>query len=173
MLLVVKATDIAALELRKETAKYGKPKKARVFKTPVQKASDIIPIKSWPVWFTHKGITYRWVDGDWIRGHNLKGQQGVVFVDGGHHWVYDWIPKHEIWIEMNMRNGPRSDPRRTAEHEGMERKDMKETHADYEEGHGIATAIEGRIRRGEDPKELIHLVKHLIKLAKEIEEAAA
>jgi hypothetical protein len=185
MLLVIKAQDLAALEMKKETSKYSfhqkkakappkepKPKSAhrmRVFKSLV-KASDVIPVNKWPVWFKHHGLTYRWVDGDWIRNHELKGEQGVVFVDGGHHWVYSYIPKDEIWIEQNMRNGPLRDPRLTAAHERVERHDMNKTGADYEEGHGIATAIEGRIRRGEDPKELIHIVKHLIKLAKEIED---
>jgi len=177
-MLLIKARNLAAMEMAREKSKFGfKRKKARALKTDKPRAvfrkasgDTDIPYKDWPVWFKHHGITYRWSDGDWIRAHQLKGTEGVAYVDGGHHWVYPWIPKDEIWVERNMRRGPRRDPRRTAEHERIERHTMHKKHADYEEAHGLATAIEGRIRRGEDPEELLHLVRHLIHLAEEVEE---
>jgi nucleoside-diphosphate-sugar epimerase len=79
---------------------------------------------------TSEGIKVVEVDGNYVRDN--------VYVDwvlGGHHYVYDWIPEDEVWIENT--SSPH-DRKCNLFHELVERHLMKEHGWDYESAHSVA-----------------------------------
>jgi hypothetical protein len=65
------------------------------------------------------------------------------FIFGGHGYVYDYIPKNEIWLDDKMN--PQEIPY-IEKHERIERQLMQDG-ATYDEAHDIATAHDKRLRR--------------------------
>jgi hypothetical protein len=87
-----------------------------------------------------------YVDGEVVR-NKFKSD----FIEGGHGFVYQWIPNNEIWIEY----GPES----TKEapfillHEYVERTLMKYKKISYEKAHNIAAKVEFDKRPSQMSKE--------------------
>lgn len=59
---------------------------------------------------------------------------------GGHHYVFEYVPKNEIWISDQD-----TEPKKTMVHEYIEMKLMKEKGMSYAEAHQIASAAEGNL----------------------------
>jgi hypothetical protein len=78
------------------------------------------------------------VDGMYVRDHLY-----VDYVEGGHGYVYDWIPKDEIWVEKLADN---RDMWFNLQHEIYERNLMKNEGMDYEKAHGITAKREEKQR---------------------------
>ena len=78
------------------------------------------------------------VDGFDLRHHHTE------FELGGHGFVYDYIPKNEIWVE-DMKNV--EDRRKNLAHEIFEYTLMKYGKAGYETAHKCALSMEAAIRK--------------------------
>ena len=92
-----------------------------------------------------KGINVYIVDGDFVRS-NIN----VDFVEGGHHCVYDYIPKDEIWVE-NMEN--KEDEYYNFQHEVYEHNLMRANpNMSYNTAHDKAVKRETKQRHQLDPE---------------------
>jgi hypothetical protein len=80
------------------------------------------------------------VSGPYIRAHFY-----VDFVEGGHGYVYKWIPKDEIWIEDMEDN---IDEALNLSHEIYEYTLMKyvSTKKEYDKAHECSANFEGLVR---------------------------
>lgn len=86
----------------------------------------------------HQGI-----DIIYVRGDVVRRWIDPAFIFGGHHLVYRYIPKNEVWIDA--RQDPREAPF-TLLHELHERRSML-LGASYNEAHAKATEVEYAARR--------------------------
>ena len=88
--------------------------------------------------YKKKGVFIREVDGGIVRE-----KLDPYFVLGGHHLVYPYIPKGEIWLDAKM---PKDVLKYTLVHECVERT-LMERGANYDTAHDYATATEKEARR--------------------------
>ena len=88
---------------------------------------------------TVDGITV-WI----VDGHKVRDHFKTDFVEGGHGYVYPWIPKDEVWIDADVRPDER---RFVLAHEMHEREDMKDTGMGYQKAHRRAAEYEFKLRR--------------------------
>jgi len=84
------------------------------------------------------------VDGEYVRD-----ELSIEFALGGHHYVYDFIPEDEIWLEPTEHTRDIED---NLAHECYERKLMKYDKLTYEEAHSKASTFE-RDKREKEVKE--------------------
>lgn len=89
-------------------------------------------------------ITFSLVSGDMVhnafdpRWKNDKAEGEFI---GGHHYVFEFIPKNEVWIS-NLDNEPNS----TMVHEYTEMLLMRDERLNYEGAHTIALKVESLLR---------------------------
>lgn len=79
-------------------------------------------------------VTVWLVDGEKVRD-NWKSD----FMEGGHNYVYKWIPNNEIWIEDGLKD---KEIPFILIHEFVERTLMKEKKMKYDDAHNIAAKVE-------------------------------
>jgi len=77
-----------------------------------------------------------------VKGKDVRAQH-IEFVEGGHDLVYDWLPKHEVWID-NALSTEEYTP--VIIHELYERELMKKG-IPYSKAHKRANLVELRGRR--------------------------
>ena len=106
---------------------------------------ELVKIPEIPKTFLREqdGVKIYLVDGEVVRKDHIQ------YVAGGHGYVYDWIPKDEVWIDENQKNKP-EDMEATIRHElyeiGLMKKGM-----DYDNAHEEANKIEIEYRRLLEP----------------------
>jgi hypothetical protein len=83
------------------------------------------------------------VDGAWVR-NNVHG--AVDFVEGGHGYVYKFIPKNEIWVE-DIGAEDSDDVQMNMSHEIIEYALMKYGKLDYDHAHELAASAEDTLRK--------------------------
>lgn len=78
-----------------------------------------------------------------IDGSIVRQYLDPEFIFGGHGFVYDYIPKNEIWLDNTM------DPREVPyiEHHERVEQELMSAGATYDEAHDIATASDKQLRR--------------------------
>lgn len=84
------------------------------------------------------------VDGEEVRKEHIE------FVSGGHGFVYNYIPKDEIWIDENQKSKP-ADMEATIKHEIFEVRKMRDEGLTYEEAHELANDMEKEQRQKDEP----------------------
>ena len=79
-----------------------------------------------------------------VNGEEVRNHTKTDFIEGGHDYVYDFIPDGEVWLEdgLNAEELPY-----ILYHELVERKLMKEQKMDYDSAHDIASDREYKKRR--------------------------
>ena len=77
-----------------------------------------------------------------VRGDQVRKQHDPNFIMGGHGYVYDYVPRDEVWVEESL---PPLDRVFTLLHELYEVSLMREGMT-YDPAHDRATAIEKRLR---------------------------
>jgi len=87
-----------------------------------------------------EGLKLYLVDGEQVR------KDKIMFVSGGHGYVYDWIPKDEVWIDDNQKDKP-ADMEATIKHELFEIGKMRDEGLDYESAHELANKMEKKVRQ--------------------------
>jgi hypothetical protein len=96
-----------------------------------------------------KKLDYTLTDGTKVYivdGAEIRNIFDVKFYGGGHGYVYDFIPKDEIWVE-DMKDP--ADTKFFKDHEVEEYKDMKYEHKSYDEAHEKASKYEAEMRKKE------------------------
>ena len=81
-----------------------------------------------------EGITVWIVDGEEIRRYWKHD-----FLEAGHGYVYNWVPKNEIWVEKGIHE---DEIPLMILHEFVEREIMKYKHLDYNHSHNISRKVE-------------------------------
>jgi hypothetical protein len=121
-----------------ETAheKGKKIEKSRRNKTMLKK--DDARIKLWKKLTTSK-IKVFIVDGETVRN-----QFNIDFTEGGHGYVYNFIPKDEIWIDNDIEPKER---RYILAHEFYEMGLMKNKNIPYDQAHKLASRFEKDLRK--------------------------
>jgi hypothetical protein len=66
------------------------------------------------------------------------------YVEGGHGYVYRWIPKQQIWIEKDL---DRWELPYIVSHEYMELRLMRDEGIDYDTAHCICSKFEFELRK--------------------------
>ena len=82
-----------------------------------------------------------------INGRIVRDLYKTDFVEGGHGYVYAWIPNNEIWIESCIHA---SEAKFILLHESVERKIMKDFNLDYHVAHNIAADVEYNTRESDE-----------------------
>jgi len=80
-----------------------------------------------------------------IDGNMARSYYKTDYTQGGHGYVYPWVPKQQIWIEDG------SDHRELPFivcHEYLERRLMRDARLGYDRAHEIASALEFDLRKG-------------------------
>jgi hypothetical protein len=78
-----------------------------------------------------------------VDGEKVRNKYKTDFMEGGHGYVYKWIPDDEIWIEDGLKN---NEIPFIVLHEFVERTFMKKNKMKYDDAHDIASKVEWSIR---------------------------
>lgn len=104
----------------------------------------------------------------WIAsGQRIRDLYRTDFVEGGHGYVYKWIPKNEIWLEDQLQEAEKPF---ILLHEFVEMIYMHHLNADYASAHRAAAKIEFRSRKeGLTQEQVLQWTKDdALKIAKEM-----
>ena len=77
-----------------------------------------------------------------VSGFAVRSNHKTDFSQGGHGYVYKWIPKDEIWIEDEERE----EVAPILAHEYVEMAMMRDLGMSYEDAHAIASKVEKHFR---------------------------
>jgi len=87
-----------------------------------------------------------------VDGNLVRSYYKTDYTEGGHGFVYRWVPRPEIWIEDGVDN--REVPFIIA-HEYLERRLMRDRGMEYDPAHEIASKIEFDLRKSEGATPLL------------------
>jgi hypothetical protein len=120
-----KKVELSSVDSRNEAIKKFKTK---------GKIPDFIVRKK-----KQKGVMVVYVNGSLVRQHI-----DPWFVCGGHGYVYAYVPKNEIWIDIKMDS---RDVPHVLLHESIERELMKNNKKSYDTAHEYASVAEKESRQ--------------------------
>ena len=85
-----------------------------------------------------------------VDGSVVRGLYKTDYTEGGHGYVYRWVPKDEIWVESTV---DRRELPLVVAHEYLELRLMRDEGLAYDPAHAIAAKLEYQLRegRGLDP----------------------
>jgi hypothetical protein len=107
---------------------------------PHKKVPDAIYLKHYTTLPDPKEPVDIWlVDGNLVRSYYKTD-----YTEGGHGYVYPWVPKPEIWIEDGVDH--REIPY-IAAHEYIERRLMRDAGLEYDHAHEICSTVEFDMRK--------------------------
>ena len=95
-----------------------------------------------------EGLVEVWlVDGNLVRSYYKTD-----YTEGGHGYVYPWVPRPQIWIEdgVDHREVPF-----ILSHEYLERRLMRDEGLDYDTAHDICSRVEFELRKGKGAAPLL------------------
>jgi hypothetical protein len=79
-----------------------------------------------------------------VDGHIVRSWYKTDYVEGGHGYVYRWIPKQQIWIEKDL---DRWELPYIVTHEYLELRLMRDRGIDYDTAHAICAKVEFDLRK--------------------------
>jgi|GEM_PF-709722 len=79
-----------------------------------------------------------------VDGNLVRSYYKTDYTEGGHGYVYPWVPKPEIWIENGVDH--REVPF-IVSHEYLERRLMRDEGIDYDTAHEICSKVEFNLRK--------------------------
>jgi len=82
------------------------------------------------------------IDVFYVNGKAVRDIYKTDFSQGGHGYVYSWIPKNQIWIE----NEEKEETAFILAHEYSEMVMMRDLKMEYEDAHSVASKIEKKLR---------------------------
>ena len=82
-----------------------------------------------------------------VNGNEVR-KDHIEFTMGGHGYVYDYVPKDEIWIDENLKSKP-EDMEATIKHEVFEVRKMRDEGLDYDTAHELANQVEKEVRQND------------------------
>lgn len=84
-----------------------------------------------------------------VDGNLVRSYYKTDYTEGGHGYVYPWVPRQEIWVEDGVDR--REMPYITA-HEYLERRLMRDAGIDYDRAHAVCSAVEFDLRKNDRVK---------------------
>jgi hypothetical protein len=96
-----------------------------------------------------------------VDGNLVRSYYKTDYTEGGHGYVYPWVPRPQIWVEDGV---DRREVPFIVSHEYLERRLMRDEGLDYDTAHEICSKVEFKLRKGEGAAPL--LVSGRRKLAK-------
>jgi hypothetical protein len=87
-----------------------------------------------------------------VEGNLVRSIYRIEYTEGGHGYVYRWVPKREIWVEKDIE--ARELPFIVA-HEYTERRLMRDRGMEYAPAHRIAAKVEFALREGDRLRDLV------------------
>jgi len=87
-----------------------------------------------------------------VDGKFVRGWYKTDYTEGGHGYVYPWVPIDEIWIERAVED--REVPF-VLTHEYLERRLMRDEGLEYDPAHEMASKIEFHLRKGKGIRKLL------------------
>lgn len=96
-----------------------------------------------------------------VDGHLVRCYYKTDYTQGGHHYVYPWVPKGQIWVENGV---DRREVHFVVCHEYLERRLMRDAGLGYDRSHEIASALEFDLRKGTGLTPLLTLGRKIGKL---------
>ncbi|MCA1684824.1 MAG: hypothetical protein LC745_02325 [Planctomycetia bacterium] len=87
-----------------------------------------------------------------VEGNLVRSFYKTDYTEGGHGYVYRWVPKGEIWVERGL--DPAEIPYVIA-HEYLELRLMRDEGLDYDHAHEISATVEYEIREGGGARSLV------------------
>lgn len=79
-----------------------------------------------------------------IDGNQVRSLYKTDYTEGGHGYVYPWVPKQQIWIDDGV---DRREVPFIVSHEYLELRLMRDVGLDYDKAHDICSAVEFRLRK--------------------------
>jgi hypothetical protein len=81
----------------------------------------------------------------WLVDGNLaRSYYKTDYTEGGHGYVYPWVPRPEIWVEDGV---DRREVPYIVSHEYLERRLMRDEELDYDTAHEICSKVEFNLRK--------------------------
>jgi hypothetical protein len=80
-----------------------------------------------------------------VDGGVVRSLYKTDYTEGGHGYVYPWVPKDEIWVEKALHE---AEVPYILAHEYLERRLMRDKGLPYDHAHEICVAVEFALRRG-------------------------
>ena len=112
---------------------------------PHQRVPDAIYLEPYITLPDPQGPVHVWrIDGNLARSYYKTD-----YTEGGHGYVYPWVPRAEIWIEDGVDH--REMPFITA-HEYLERRLMRDAGMEYDPAHEVCSTVEFDLRKNEPVK---------------------
>jgi hypothetical protein len=87
-----------------------------------------------------------------IDGNLARSYYKTDYTEGGHGYVYPWVPRSEIWVEDGVDH--RELPFIVA-HEYLERRLMRDAGMDYDPAHEVCSRVEFDLRKRGEVKQLL------------------
>jgi hypothetical protein len=87
-----------------------------------------------------------------VDGNLVRSYYKTDYTEGGHGYVYPWVPKPEIWVEdgVDHREVPF-----IVSHEYVERRLMRDEELDYDPAHEICSKFEFQLRKAKGATPLL------------------
>jgi len=81
-----------------------------------------------------------------VEGNLVRSYYKTDYTEGGHGYVYPWVPRAQIWIEDGV---DRREVPFIVSHEYLERRLMRDEGLDYDSAHAICSRVEFQLRKRE------------------------
>ncbi len=78
-------------------------------------------------------------------GHLIRSYYKTDYTEGGHGYVYPWVPRPEIWVDDGV---DRREVPFIVSHEYLERRLMRDAGIDYDRAHDVCARVEFDLRKG-------------------------
>jgi hypothetical protein len=81
-----------------------------------------------------------------VDGNLVRSRYKTDYTEGGHGYVYRWVPRNQIWIEndLELRERPF-----VVSHEYLELRLMRDRKLEYDQAHEICSKVEYKLRCNE------------------------
>jgi hypothetical protein len=87
-----------------------------------------------------------------VDGNMIRSLYKTDYTEGGHGYVYRWVPKSEIWVEKDL---DRWELPFIVSHEYLELRLMRDQGIDYDTAHDICSKVEFNMRKGRGGKPIL------------------
>jgi hypothetical protein len=87
-----------------------------------------------------------------VDGSMVRSLYKTDYTEGGHGYVYQWVPKRQIWVEKDL---DRWELPFIVSHEYLELRLMREKGIKYDKAHEICAKVEFNLRKGRGGKAIL------------------
>jgi len=87
-----------------------------------------------------------------VDGNIVRSLYKTDYTEGGHGYVYRWVPKDQVWVEKDL---DRWELPFIVSHEYLELRLMRDQKIDYDKAHEICSKVEFNLRKGRGGKPLL------------------